>query len=200
MASNRDSSDALPRLLDERHRPDFRDVFGRLASASSRIDVAVTRIRLTTLDLGVSELAGLEGIRLLLAEVRADVLDAEARTALNDPGRATVLRHLIGRLRAGDVEVRAAPLGGWSPDFTVFHGRDEGPGHALVGPHWLERPYPLRGPAWAALHGPDGARLAARRFEQLWAGAHDVSPALGRLLGRALDGPGSGPAVRLASR
>jgi hypothetical protein len=159
-------------------------VFGRLARRSRSLEVAVTRVRLTTLDLGVGDLAGLERIRLLMAEVRAPLLDAEAHAALRDPVRAVTLRHLIEELRRGRVEIRTAPLGGWSPDFTIFHGPD-GPRSGLVGPHWLERPYPHRGPAWAMVLEPPEARHAAERFQDIWAAAYDVSPALAGMLDRA---------------
>ena len=68
----------LPRLLDERARPDFRDVYGWLLPRSTRLDVGLTRILLSTLDLGRGELDGVRSIRLLLAEVNAVQLDAEA--------------------------------------------------------------------------------------------------------------------------
>lgn len=174
----------LPRLLDERTRPDFPDCFGRLARASDQLDIALTRVRLTTLRLDVGELAGLERMRVLLAEVRAPRLDAEAHEALLEPSRSVTLRHLIEQLGRGRLQVRAAPLGGWSPDFSVFHGRRRARA-ALVGPHWLERPYPYRGPAWAVLLGPAEARRAAARFDELWRRSHDVSGALRRLFERA---------------
>jgi hypothetical protein len=191
----------LPRLLDERGSPDFREVFGRLARRSRSLEVAVTRVRLTTLDLGVGDLAGLERIRLLMAEVRAPLLDAEAHAALRDPVRAVTLRHLIEELRRGRVEIRTAPLGGWSPDFTVFHGPD-GPRAGLVGPHWLERPYPHRGPAWATVLDPPEARRAAERFRDLWSAAYDVSPALAGMLDRAEAAAGGpeGPRPRVSWR
>lgn len=173
-----------PRLLDERSVPDFRACFGALARRATTLDVAVTRIRLTTLELDVGELAGLTRMRVLLAEVRAPLLDVEAHDALLDPAREVTLRHLIAELARGRLQVRAAPLGGWAPDFSVFHGR-RGPVGALVGPHWLERPYPYRGPAWATLVGPAPARRVAARFDELWRAGHDVSPALARILDRA---------------
>ncbi|HZD80914.1 MAG TPA: hypothetical protein VE646_12860, partial [Actinomycetota bacterium] len=57
----------------------------------------------------------------------------------------------------------------------------------LLGFHWLERPFPYRGPALASLHGRRGADLAARRFEETWGRAHDIRPALQGILGRARD-------------
>jgi hypothetical protein len=175
---------ALPRLLDERTRPDFRDCFGALARSADALDLAITRVRLTTIRLEVGELAGLRRMRLLLAEVRAPRLDAEAHEALRDPGRSVTVRHLINQLERGRLQVRAAPLGGWSPDFSVFH-RDRRPVGALLGAHWLERPYPYRGPAWAVWLGPADARRTSARFDELWNRSHDVSPALRRLLERA---------------
>lgn len=171
-------------LLDERRRPDFRDLFGGLAADATEIRTAVTRVRLSTLDLGAAELAGVQRFRVVVAELNALHLDAEARVLLTRPGRAAAVRLLAGMLERGVLEVRSAPLGGWSPDFTVFSGRD-GPAAVLLGFHWFERPFPHRGPALASLHGAEGAVLAARRHEELWERAHDVGPALWSLLARA---------------
>lgn len=171
-------------LLDERRRPDFRDAFGALARRATAIRTAVTRVRLTTLDLSDGELAGVRSFRVVLAELNALTLDAEARTLARLPHRAAALRDLTARLESGRLEVRAAPLGGWSPDFTVFEDAG-GPFAVLAGYHWLERPYPHRGPALAFLHTGDAARLAARRHEEVWEAAHDVGPALWSLLARA---------------
>lgn len=182
-----------PALLHERTRPDFRDAFGALARSATGLDVAVTRIRLTTLRLEVGELAGLRRLRLLLVDLRAPLLDAEAHATLLDGSGHAVLHHLIAQLRAGRVEVRSAPLGGWSPDFSIFH-REGVPSALLLGPHWLERPYPQRGPAWGVLMGPHEAGIAGERFDELWRGAHDVSEALGTLLERSRSKADGAPA------
>ena len=58
-------------LFDERGRPDFRDVFGALASGATEISVAVTRVRLSTVGLGARELEGVEQLRVLGAEMNA---------------------------------------------------------------------------------------------------------------------------------
>ncbi len=171
-------------LLDERVRPDFRDVFGRLTADATTIRTAVTRVRLSTLDLGAAELARVRRFRVVVAELNALHLDAEARVLLTRPARAAGVRLLAGLLERGILEVRSAPLGGWSPDFTVFSGED-GPTAALLGFHWFERPFPHRGPALGSLHGPAGARRAARRHDELWERAHDVGPAIWSLLARA---------------
>lgn len=171
-------------LLDERRRPDFRDVFGALAARARHVRTAVTRVRLSTVDLSSAELSGVETMRVLISEVSALQLDTEARGLLQNPRRAPNVRLLTSLLQSGRLEVRSAPLGGWSPDFTVFADA-EGPLAVLVGFHAFERPYPHRGPALVGLHGREAARLAARRHGELWEGAHDIGSVLWSLLARA---------------
>jgi hypothetical protein len=171
-------------LFDERRRPDFRDVFGALARRSTDILAAVTRIRLTTLDLGTEELAPLQSLRVLLCELSALRLEAEANALAHQRRRAPNLRLLAHLLEDGRLQVRSAPLGGWSPDFTVF-ADGTGAQWVLTGFHAFERPYPHRGPALASLHGPEAARLAAARHQELWDAAHDVGPTVWTLLSRA---------------
>jgi hypothetical protein len=171
-------------LLDERRRPDFRDVFGALARRSTTIATAVTRVRLSTVDLSGDELQDLASFRVLVSEVSALHLDAEARGLAQLPHRAPNLRALAQLLESGRLEVRSAPLGGWSPDFTVFSD-SSGPRAVLTGFHAFERPYPHRGPALASLHGPAGAVLAAARHRELWERAHDIGPTIWTLLTRA---------------
>jgi hypothetical protein len=171
-------------LLDERARPDFRDVFGVLASRATDIAVAITRVRLSTVDLTERELGSVEHFRVLVAEMNALRLDAEARALQSDAKRAPNAEMLRRLLEAGTLEVRSSPLAGWSPDFTVFAGAG-GPTAVLLGFHAFERPYPHRGPALAALHGATAARLAARRHEEIWERAHDVGPAIWSILSKA---------------
>lgn len=171
-------------VFDERRRPDFRDVFGALARRSTDVVTAVTRIRLTTLDLGREELARLTSVRVLLCELSALRLEAEAHAVAHQPARSPNLRLLTNLLEDGRLQVRSAPLGGWSPDFTVFSDTT-GPRWLLAGFHAFERPYPHRGPALAFLAGPEGARLAAARHHELWEAAHDVGPTVWTLLARA---------------
>lgn len=174
-------------LIDERCRPDFRSVFGSLARGASEISTAVTRVRLATLDLSDDELASVEEFRVLVAELNALRLDSEARAVRTEPGRARNVALLLEMLHAGRLQVRSAPLGGWSPDFTVF-ARGATAQAVLTGFHAFERPYPHRGPLLASLHGPEGARLALQRFEDVWTAAHDVGPALWSILSSTLDG------------
>ena len=171
-------------LLDERGRPDFRDVFGALARGATDIATAVTRVRLSTVDLTRQELEGVEHFRVLVAEMNALRLDAEARGLQSDARRAPNAELLREMLEGGRLEIRSSPLAGWAPDFTVFSGAG-GPTAVLVGTHWFERPYPHRGPALAAVHGEDAAKLVARRHEEVWLRAHDVGPAVWSILSKA---------------
>lgn len=171
-------------LLDERHRPDFKDIFRWYVRRSADVASAVTRVRLSTLDLEEEDLATVESLRVLVAELNALTLDAEARLIQSDRRRAPRVETLRRMLEDGRLEVRSAPLGGWSPDFTVF-GSDGLPEAVLSGFHWFERPYPHRGPALASVHCGDSARLAARRHAELWEQAHDVGPALWSILSKA---------------
>jgi len=171
-------------LLDDRSRPDFRDAFGSLAGHSTEIATAVTRVRLSTMNLTESELVRVESFRVLVAEMNAIHLTAEARGLQNDPKRAPRVEFLQRMLESGRLEVRAAPLAGWSPDFTVF-ANVTGPLAVLAGFHWFERPYPNRGPALASLHFAQAARIAARRHAELWDGAHDIGPAVWNILSKA---------------
>jgi len=176
------SADAV--LIDERTRPDFRDVFVAAVRRSVDVAVAVHRVRLSTVDLSEDDLESVESLRVLVVELNALTLDAEARLIRADPRRAPRVGLFRRLLERGRLEVRSAPLGGWCPDFSVFSDAD-GPRAVLTGKHWFERPYPHRGPALATLHFADAARLAARRHGEVWAAAHDVGPAVWSILAKA---------------
>ena len=171
-------------LFDELSRPDFRDVFGYLCHGARAIRTAVTRVRISTLNLTAEELAGVEDFRVIVADVSALQLTHEARAVSADPRRAERLGMIRGLLESQRLQVRSAPLAGWSPDFTVFVRPDD---HAtvLTGFHWFERPYPNRGPALSGLHEGEAARLAAARHDALWQQAHDVGPAVWNILSKA---------------
>lgn len=171
-------------LLDERRRPDFRDIFGTLAAESNDVATAITRVRLSTVDLSSGELERVTSFRVLVAEVNALTLDTEARMLESHPKRAPNLRLIAELLREGRLEIRSSPLAGWSPDFTVF-GDAAGARAVLTGPHWFERPYPHRGPAFGALYFGDAAQVARRRHAELWDAAHDIGHAVAGILSRA---------------
>jgi hypothetical protein len=171
-------------LFDERRRPDFRDVFGALAKGATDIATAVQRVRLSTVDLTRVELERVESFRVLVAEMNALHLDADARGLQSDARRAPNAELLRELLESGRLEVRSSPLAGWTPDFTVF-SNSAGPHAVLTGLHWFERPYPHRGPAFGAVHGEIAARLAALRHDEAWERAHDVGPAVWNILSKA---------------
>lgn len=171
-------------LLDERERPDFAQVFGALARRSVDIATAVRRVRLSALDVGADELEQAESVRVLVSELNALTLGAEARLIQSDLRRAPRVALFRAMLEEGRLEVRSAPLGGWSPDFSVFATAD-GPLAVMLGSHWFERPYPHRGPAFGAVLLEDAARRAAKRHAELWERAHDVGPAVWNILSKA---------------
>jgi hypothetical protein len=176
--------DAAPRLIDDRSRPGFRELFGRLARRATGLDVALTHLRLSTLDLSDRELAHVQRIRLLLAEVSAVSLDAEAHALLHRSPMAANLRRLATLLSLGRIEVRSAPLGGWAPDFSVFRN-DTGPFAVMIGPHRFDRGLIHEGPVLASLHdAPEAVRVSAR-FAEIWTRGHDIRPAIAGILGRA---------------
>lgn len=184
MSEEHDTLSAVPRFFDERSRPDFREVYGSMLARSTHLDVALTSIRISTLDLGRGELQGVRAIRLLLAEVSAVRLDAEAHAVAQDGEKRETLSALAELLARGVIEVRSSPLGGWAPDFSIFR-KDALPQAVLLGFHWFERPFPHRGPAFASLQGPEAAGRALARFEEQWARAHDIGPAVLSILERA---------------
>lgn len=174
------------RFVDESTRPDMPALYRRHLRTSRTADIALTRLRILGLRLNAADVAQLPRIRLCVAHPRAAEWEVEVHRSLLDPSRAAPVRGLISALAQGRITVRAAPLGGWSPDFTVF-GRDSGPRRALVGSHWLERPHPERGPVIGVELAGAGARALSRRFDDVWESAYEVTPALAGLLGRAID-------------
>jgi hypothetical protein len=173
-----------PELLDERDSTSFRALFGTLLSQSTVVDAAVLRIRLAAVDLSDHEFGKLKRMRVLVAEANAQTVEGEAYALVMDPLKRQNLARILGLLQNGVMEIRSAPLGGWSPDFTVFSGR-QGPRHLLLGLHWFHNPFPYRGPAWAAHFGAKEAIRAKARFEELWEGAHDIGPAVQQMMERA---------------
>lgn len=174
-----------PTLVDERSPRPFRWAFGHFLRQSTQLDTAMLRIRLSGVDLSEREVKGLTRLRILVADINARTLEEEAFALLMDPEKHANLTRVLSLLREGRMELRSAPLAGWSPDFSIFSGPD-GPRGLLLGLHWIQRPFPHRGPAWAVTFGPHEAEMASRRFQELWSGAHDIRPAVQRLLERAI--------------
>ncbi|MFO8175873.1 MAG: hypothetical protein R6T96_16435 [Longimicrobiales bacterium] len=173
-----------PTLLDERGPRSFRWAFSHLLLQSTGLDTAMHRIRLSGVDLSAREVQNVSRMRILVADINARTLEEEAFGLLMDREKHANLVRILTLLREGRMELRSAPLAGWSPDFSVFSGPD-GPLGLILGLHWIQRPFPHRGPAWAAIFGPEEAGMAGRRFQGLWSGAHEIGPAVRRLLERA---------------
>ncbi|MDE0898462.1 MAG: hypothetical protein OSA81_05540 [Longimicrobiales bacterium] len=100
-------------LLDERSRPAFRDVFSHIAQALSDIAVAVavTKMSLSPLDLDGGDLAEVQSLRVLGAELNALTLDPEARLIRADARRAQWAKLFRGLPEERQLEVRSALLG-----------------------------------------------------------------------------------------
>lgn len=170
-------------LFDERQDGGFRAHFQRELEGAWTVDLALKRLRLTGIDVG-PELEGIRSLRLVLAQVSAAALDAEAHALVARSEARDRLGLFLRHMEEGRMQIRVAPLGGWSPDFSVFTD-SRGPRTVLLGFHQFERSHPLPGPALAARFGRRGALLARGRFEEIWSRAHDVLPAVRTILARA---------------
>lgn len=174
------------RLLIEGSGPRFPVVYRDLLSKSTKVDVALTRLRIATLRLQAGDLTEVRTLRIVLTELTTAAWEVETHRALLNPRREPVLRALIGAIQKGRVQVRSAPLANWSPDFSVFHGARSTP-VALIGPHWLEVGPGRRGPRFAFQVTGQEAQQVSSTFKRVWDEAYDVGPAVGRMLGNTLE-------------
>lgn len=162
----------------------IRASFGDELRNATGLDLAISRIRLDTLGSIPAHLGRLDSIRVLLGEVRAEVIDAEAHAlALRPVGRERV-RILARLLQEGRTWIRAAPLGGWSPDYSVF--RRASNSTALVGSHAFGRGIETGRPVMAVRMTGDDVAALASEFDRAWSRAHDVTGAVEVMLRRAL--------------
>lgn len=162
-------------LIDEHADVSLRRRIGELLRTSRTAAFAVTRIRIAGIDLTPGEIAGIERCRVLVRRVDADML-MEAADHVGDAARLRDLHVLGAFLASGRVEVRAAGVEGWVPDFSVFRGERD---VVLLGAHYFGRPYPILGPSFTgAVTVPAAVELAARRFELLWQESRDVLPTI----------------------
>ena len=164
-------------LIHDRSRNNLRAIYGDLARQARHIDVAVDRVRLSSINLSHEELGSVEGLRVLVTEISAATLKFEAEAILADPRRSDNLRVVMRLLAEGRLRVRSAPLFDWAPNFSIFvsPGRDD---TLLVGAHWFQIPYPSRGPALAVLHRDAQVGRVRLRFQEMWDLAHDIGPAV----------------------
>jgi hypothetical protein len=168
-------------VQDECSTPPLRSLIGDLLQRSRTADLALGRVRLAALDLTEAEVRGPARCRVLLGQLDASMLlDA---TPAHDayPGHATrraALLRLANWLASDRLEVRAAGIGLWTPDFSVF--RDPaGATTCLLGAHYFGSPQLAVGPSFTAvLRGSADSALLRQRFEEIWRRGHDVSPAI----------------------
>ena len=172
-----------PQLFDEVEDGGFRARFREELRTARTLDLALKRLRLTGIDVD-HELDHLRSVRLVLAQVSASALDAQAHALVARSGDVDRLGLFLRLIEEGRMRIRVAPLGGWYPDFSVFADA-QGPRSVLVGFHHFERGHPLPGPVLAARFGRRGALLARGRFEEIWVRSHDVLPAVRTILARA---------------
>jgi len=161
-------------VLDEAAGPPLRLVIGSLLSRSVRAYVALEHVRLAAVDLTAPELQSVR-CRMLVGR-----LDVEALSELGAANQAAPRLHAIGDfLQSGRLELRAAGLLRWRPDFAVF---DMPPPHgavALVGALYFSDAAVMGGPALTCvIRGAAAVERLLRRFDDLWSRAREVGDVL----------------------
>ncbi|MEN8376461.1 MAG: hypothetical protein ABFS34_13530 [Gemmatimonadota bacterium] len=155
----------------------------RLLARSHRADLAIARIRLAALRFGARDLARVR-VRLLLGRLDVDTVAGAPGAAVFDDRRKAELERLRGVLRSGRIQVRAAGMVRWDPDFSVFR-RTGGPdsGTVLVGSHRFDVPHPGAVPTLCGILAHHHAILRAEeRFERLWDEGYDVHDVVREML------------------
>jgi len=168
-----------PALLDERSRPSLRERLGSLLARAREADFAIARIRLDALDLSTTEMAGVRRCRVLVGRLDAHTLAGSGSVDPDEIERR--FQALRDFLDTGRLEVRAAGLLTWNPDFSVLRGVADGPPAdvALIGAHYFARPYDGDGLALTCIAtDPRAIALATARFDELWERAYGVEEAL----------------------
>jgi hypothetical protein len=173
-------------LLDDRTDPPLRTLIGALLARATTADFAISRMRLDGLDLGDGELSRIQRCRVLLGRLDARTLEELMRGDGYGPARRHHLRALRDFLASGRVEVRAAGVVAWNPDFSILDGLHDAPAQtvALIGAHYFLRPYPIDGVALTTmLTAPTPVARVRVRFDELWDQGYDV----GEVVRAALD-------------
>ncbi len=164
-------------LLDDRADPPLRNLIGALLARATTADFAISRMRLDGLDLGGGELSRIERCRVLLGRLDARALEELMGGDSHGPARHHHLRALREFLASGRVEVRAAGVVAWNPDFSILDGLHDAPAKAiaLVGAHYFLRPFPIDGVAFTmSITAPPAVARVRERFEELWDQGYDV--------------------------
>lgn len=198
-------------LFDERSDPPLRSYFGYLLAHAVEADFAVARIRLAGIDLTGSELSGVSRCRLLLGRLDVETLADAGQDVYSNPERRERIEGLLRFVGSGRIRIHAAGIQEWSPDFSVLRrvsresvyapgasggavstaGADADGAVVVLGPHHFARTHPLSGPAMTALiPGLEAARLAGRRFDEMFARGYDVTGVVLELLSDLLRGRG----------
>jgi hypothetical protein len=161
-------------VLDEAGVPPLRLVIGSLLSRAVAADVAIEHVRLAAVDLTAPELGHVR-CRILMGR-----LDVEALSDLAVADRASRrLRHIGDFLQSGRLEVRAAGLLRWRPDFSVFQLPPPHGSVALVGALYFSDAAVVGGPALTCvIRAPAAVTRLRHRFADLWSQARDVGDVL----------------------
>lgn len=189
------------RVFDERADRPLRTIIGDLLARSHTADIALSRVRLASLDLSDTEIQGPHQCRVLLGQLDASVLLDAARDGHPHPKRL----HRLQRWLATDrLEVRSAGIGAWVPDFSIYRstspqaalrgaGGPNGGATCIIGAHYFGTPQMAVGPSVTVITNDHGAvDLLSRRFGEVWDRAHDVAPAIRDVLERATAGGAGG--------
>lgn len=164
-------------LLDDRADPPLRSVLGSLLARATTADFAISRMRLDGLNLAGGELGSIRRCRVLLGRLDARALEE----MMGGHERGPVQRHHLHLLRnflaSGRVEVRAAGVITWNPDFSILGGLHAAPASTigLVGAHYFLRPYSIDGAAFTmVISDTETVRRLHERFDELWDLGYDV--------------------------
>lgn len=171
-------------LLHERSTPSVGHVLARCLARCAEADFALTRIRLAGVDLTGTDLDSVRRWRVLVGR-----LDAEAFAHGHADEDRDAIRRRLATLEtfvlSGKLEVRAAGIAAWAPDFSVLRGLDGKDDDAvtLLGPHYFLAPQVTGGPSLTAVfHNGRTAREAGERFEELWEKGYDVGAVVAEAL------------------
>lgn len=175
------------RLLDERSSPSLRDVLGVGLARAAEADFAIGRIRLFGIDLTAAELGAVRRCRVLIGRLDVETLTARPPEVTD---RSVHLRVLRDFLESGRLEVRAAGLQEWAPDFSILRGIEglRSGGFALFGAHYFSRPYPIDGAVFTCfLTDPRAIAALEARFEEAWRRSYNVDAVIRESIDRFLD-------------
>jgi hypothetical protein len=172
--------------------PPLRELFGRLMASAAEADIAITRVRLSNLDVGAAELGRDLSCRVLVGRLGYASLDPPRDN--HGHARPEHLRRLRDFIASGGAQIRAAGRLEWTPDFSIFRGLPVAratPAGAMcvLGAHYFHRPLDGDGAALTCLISePLAVRTAAERFETLWRSGYDSGDAVVDMIDRALAG------------